>query len=90
MKTLKEELQEIVDKKKLKNNFGANGIFICVHLSKYNANEIKKYRIMSRNYAKKHVLSGGDAWWNVCMSKNHLPQLSKEKYRFIKDLIAIL
>lgn len=81
MKTLKEELQEIVDEYKLNNN----SWFICIHLSSYNREEFATYRKMALNYAKDYVTEDDYVWWH---SEN--PYVIYEKYRFIKDLIKTL
>ncbi len=85
MKTLKEELQEIVSQKKLNED----GYFICWHLSNHNRSEFCKYKEMASNYAKKHFMGGG-AWWYHVELKAILKHIISEKYRFIRDLIKIL
>jgi len=84
MKTLKEELQEIVAMQKLSNE-----IFICRNLSWDNREVIESYKEMASNYAKKYY-SGDYAWWRIPNEKKKDNFIIKEKYRFIKDLIAIL
>ena len=100
MKTLKEELQEIVDEDKLNNN----SWFICLHLSSCNKIEFKEYRNMALNYAKYYVTEDDYVWWHMktedISEKYRLindyvwwditTEVISEKYRFIKDLIAIL
>lgn len=81
MKTLKEELQEIVDEDKLNNN----SWFICIHLSSCNRTEFKKYRNMALNYAKDYVTKDDYVWWHT-----ENPYVIYEKYRLIKDLIKTL
>ena len=84
MKTLKEELQEIVTMEKLSTE-----IFICRNLSRDNRELLEQYKEMASNYAKKYY-SGGYAWWRIPNEKRKDKFIIKEKYRFIKDLIAIL
>ena len=81
MKTLKEELQEIIDDDKLNNN----SWFICIHLSSANRVEFKKYRNMALNYAKDYVTEDDYVWWF-----EQSPYVVYEKYRLVKDLIKIL
>jgi hypothetical protein len=85
MKTLKEELQEIVDKNKLTDE----EYFICWHLSESNIREFRSYKEMASNYAKEHYMGGG-AFWRYTYSTVITDYVISEKYRFIKDLIAIL
>ena len=88
MKTLKEELQEILDEKKIKSG----SMHICnLLVEPYNVLEFESYFEMSKKYAPKmhtHNLTHIFGWWNWDISSpNHL---IREKYRFIKDLIEIL
>lgn len=83
-KTLKEELQEILDGDLL-NNVSR---YICANLNNGNIIKFRKYREMSKNYAKEFV-NDGDSWWRWLDCDDRKFVIS-EKYRFIKDLIAIL
>lgn len=83
MKTLKEELQEIVDKDLLTKN----SRFICVNLF-FNTDEFENYKNMASKYAK-DFWWGGNSWWDW-ESELECELVISEKYRFIKDLIAIL
>jgi hypothetical protein len=86
MKTLKEELQEIVDEKKLEKLE-----FICAWISIKNRNKFQKYRNMAKSYAEKHINPGDYCWWNIVLLDDiEVQYIISEKYRFIKDLIAIL
>ena len=88
MKTLKEELQEIVNNNKL--SIGSLNRFICRHLSEDNRRMLSKHRGMSKKYAKEFV-TGGNSWWaGVGLNDEDYKYVISEKYRFIKDLIAIL
>jgi hypothetical protein len=86
MRTLKEELQEIVNFDKL------NVVeFICVHLSPNNRKELQQYRNMAKDYAKKYVHGRDFCWWHLHLDDEIITKyINSEKYRFIKDLIAIL
>lgn len=85
MKTLKQELQEILDEDKLKTEE-----FICRNLSWENRESIEPYKEMASNYAKNYF-SGRYAWWvDYGSYGEHYDYVISEKYRFIKDLIAIL
>ena len=88
MKTLKEELQEIVDEHKL-NTKTSESMFICSTLSKQNRIELLNHKEMARNYAKKYYY-GGLSWWAMFASTRKDNFVIREKYRFIKDLIVIL
>lgn len=81
MKTLKEELQEIVDEDKLNEN----SRFICVSISNYNKTEFSNYREMAKKYARDYVADSDYAWWYDINS-----YVISEKKRFIRDLIKIL
>ncbi len=85
MKTLKQELQEIVDGDKLKTEE-----FICRNLSWENGELIQQYKEMASKYAKSYF-TGKYAWWVDYGSYGiSYDFVISEKYRFIKDLIAIL
>lgn len=74
-------MQEIVDEKKIT----INNCFICNNLNPSNVIELGTYKKMASNYAPEHF-NGYYSWW-------WLPSddyVIAEKYRFIKDLIAIL
>lgn len=81
MKTLKQELQEIVDEKKLTTEKP----FICNLLSGVNENYFQQYKEMAKGYATKYFV-GDYSWWANFGDEFVI----SEKYRFIKDLIAIL
>lgn len=83
MKTLKEELQDIVDMDLLRKN----SRFICVNL-RFNQDEFERYKDMASKYAK-DFWWGGQSWWDW-ESELQANFVISEKYRFIKDLIAIL
>jgi len=85
MKTLKEELQEIV----VNNNLGVDFNYICSRLSDENIQLFEKHKNMASNYATKHF-HGSFSWWNMQLSERDKLYVISEKYRFIKDLIAIL
>lgn len=92
MKTLKEELQEIVDMKKLGWGRAYVKLHICNCLSKENRLLFLDFFEMSKKYAPKYHTSCIDyytGWWEVGDSENW-DYIIKNKYRFIKDLIAIL
>lgn len=88
MKTLKEELQAILDEKKL-NGHNLNR-FICSHLSEKNRPRLSKHRPMSQNYAKDFVAHGLSWWQGANVSDKDYDFVISEKYRFIQDLIKIL
>ena len=81
MKTLKEELQEILDEDKLNQNTR----FICINLSSENKLELAKYREMAKNYAREYITDMDYVWWYELSN-----YVISEKYRFIKDLIKLL
>lgn len=85
MKTLKEELQEVLDERKL-----CEQEFICINLSQKNRVEFEKYKSMASNYAKEFYL-GFDSWWDSYGDIGpDYDFVISEKYRFIQDLIKIL
>jgi len=86
MKTLKEELQDIVDKDKLNTTDFEQ--FICLNLTLENQISFAEHKAMASNYAKK-FFCGKTAWWESYQGE-HFTFVISEKYRFIKDLIAIL
>jgi len=81
MKTLKEELQQILDDKKLT----PEKPFICNLLSGENDRYFQQYKDMAKDYAKEYF-NNGYAWWTNFEDDFVIT----EKYRFIRDLIAIL
>lgn len=88
MKTLKEELQEIVDEKKITS---ANMNICNILKVKENKFKFQGYFELSKEYAKtmhSHNIDNWCGWWNWNTKSPY--HLIKEKYRFIKDLIAIL
>jgi len=85
MKTLKEELQIIVDK----NLLNSADEFICCLLSRENKHELQKHKHIASNYAKK-FWQGGFTWWNGYHNQKDTQYVISEKYRFIEDLIKTL
>ena len=91
MKTLKEELQEIIDT----DSLNKSSEFICVRISEENRLLLSKYRGMASNYAKEFVDSENNVWWNNYKWRHEDGGIEfnfviSEKYRFIQDLINIL
>ena len=85
MKTLKEELQQILDEDKL-----CEQEFICINLSRNNRGEFQKYREMASSYAEDFYL-GLESWWHSYGEIGpDYDFVISEKYRFIQDLIKIL
>lgn len=91
MKTLKEELQAIVDEDRL-NKYSE---FICVNLTPENRLDLADYREMAGDYAKKFVSPSKIVWWDNYKERfegdgKEFSYIISEKYRFIQDLIKIL
>ena len=91
MKTLKEQLQNIVDNKLLN---GFCSWHICNNL-KGCKREFKSYFEMSKNYAEEYHTkkkNGSFGWWKRDSFDNGASKafITSEKYRFIKDVIQLL
>jgi len=89
MKTLKEELQQVLDEKKLA--YKSSRFHICSLLSTDNKYEMQQYFEMSKKYApKRHTnnIHSCYGWWQISGEKYHY--VLRQKYRFIRDLIKIL